>query len=57
VRNRDGYTFEDTLTVYGLDDMPADPTQAGRNVNRVLEKFAHYFMSAEGQLQWQLQKI
>jgi hypothetical protein len=36
--------------------MPANPTQAGRNVNSVSEQFADYFMSAKGQRPWQLKK-
>lgn len=56
VRERDGYNFDDTLNVEGLEDMTADSTQGGRAANGTRENFANYFMN-EGQVPWQLGKI
>jgi len=57
VRQRDGYRFKDTLTIEGLHEMPSNPTPAGRSVNAIHDRFADYFMSPQGELSWQLQKI
>jgi len=40
VRKRDGYKFEDTLTVQGFDEMPTNSTQGGRSANGIRDRFA-----------------
>ena len=57
VRKRDGYKFEDTLTVQGFDEMPTNPTPGGRTANGILDRFADYFVSEEGEVPWQDEKI
>lgn len=57
VRDRDGYQFEDSFQVRGFTDMAKNPAQGGRVANNIRSKFAQYFMSPEGQLSWQMQKI
>lgn len=57
VRERDGFRFEDTLTVDGFDEMQCVPRMnPGRTATTVREHFANYFMSAEGQLPFQFTK-
>lgn len=55
VRARDGYDFDDTLTVWGLEDMvhARSSRQAGRPVNERRNVLADYFVSDVGKLSWQ----
>lgn len=54
VRTRDGYTFEDTLTVQGLVPLVATRyTVRSKQVTDIRDGFAEYFVSAEGELPWQ----
>lgn len=57
VRERDGYNFEHTLTVEGMVDMVPDATRGGRAINDIRDRLANYFLSNEGQIPWQLQRI
>lgn len=56
VRERDGYNFDDTLSVEGLEDMAVNSVQGGRTANGIRDDFANYFMN-EGHVPWQLDKI
>ncbi len=57
VRERDGFRFEDTLTIQGLHDtMPTDNTQASNSTKCMRTLFKDYFNN-EGAVSWQLNKI
>lgn len=57
VRRRDGFRFEETLTVPGLEHIPVGEIARGsRRSLHFRDGFADYFMN-EGQLQWQHQFI
>lgn len=52
---RDGFDYEDTLTIFGLEDELRD-VMCVRNMapaDSIRSKFADYFMSNEGSLPWQ----
>lgn len=54
VRKQDGYNYEDTFITPDL--LPFENNEeyrVGRSVNSVRDKFADYFVSHEGELQWQ----
>ncbi|XP_041440886.1 protein ALP1-like [Xenopus laevis] len=56
VRLRDGYHFQDTLT----DDIPDidwAPVRGPTGGMRVRDQFANYFMSPDGAIPWQLNRI
>lgn len=57
VRERDGFQVEDTLTVEGLfeTDPTAGPTS--RKATKLRDKFADYFVSEEGAIPWQMDRI
>lgn len=57
VRDRDGVQFEDTLTVQGLQDMPHCLARGGNIAHGIRDEFANYFVSPEGEVPWQMQKI
>ncbi|XP_042889101.1 uncharacterized protein LOC122264324 isoform X2 [Penaeus japonicus] len=58
VLERDGYNFEETLTITGLDDVPrALSVRSGASANDIRNTFADYFMSEHGSLSWQSSKI
>ncbi|XP_049766313.1 uncharacterized protein LOC126095580 [Schistocerca cancellata] len=57
VRDRDGIQFEDTVTIQGLQDMSPCLVRGGNIANGIREDFAYYFISPEGEVPWQLQKI
>ncbi len=57
VRERDGFRFEDTLTINGLhDSLPVDNTQAANSTKCMRTLFKDYFNN-EGAVPWQLKKI
>lgn len=57
VRQRDGYRFEETLTINGLTDvMPKDNTQPGNSTKCMRTLFMDYFNN-EGAISWQWNKI
>jgi hypothetical protein len=55
VLQRDGYKFEDTLTVKGFHDTGEKPEilQGGNNLNQMRNIWANYFVSDVGSLPWQ----
>ncbi|KAK4886848.1 hypothetical protein RN001_003119 [Aquatica leii] len=57
VRERDGYNFGHTLTVEALADIVPDATRGGKTINDIRDKLANYFLSNNGQIPWQLQRI
>ncbi len=57
VRDRDGVRIEDTLTVEGLFDMEPAAGPTSRLASHLRDKFADYFVSDQGALPWQLQRI
>lgn len=57
VRRRDGFRFEETLEVHGLEDvLIGNVPRANRRSSHFRDGFADYFEN-EGQLPWQLQCI
>ncbi|KAL4119015.1 hypothetical protein QTP88_011888 [Uroleucon formosanum] len=59
VRVRDGYRYDDTLTVQGLENVPIENqnvTRGSRTAQAVRDKYAHYFIT-DGQIEWQYSKI
>lgn len=56
VRERDGYQFEDTLTIPGLQEVPKGSQRATRRGVSYRDMFADYFMT-EGKLSWQMSRI
>ncbi|XP_050545824.1 uncharacterized protein LOC126908041 isoform X2 [Daktulosphaira vitifoliae] len=58
VRTRDGYNFEDSLTVTGMQDIELDNNfNVNRSINRYRDALANYFSSELGQVPWQMEKI
>ncbi|CAH1995737.1 unnamed protein product [Acanthoscelides obtectus] len=58
VRERDGYNFEDTMTVVGMNDLPAQANmQGGRAANNIRNVLSDYFLTEVGKVSWQLSKI
>lgn len=60
VRERDGYLFEDTLMITGLEDQPniaVTQIRNGPKINEIRGALADYFMSDDGSVAWQLTKI
>lgn len=59
VRVRDGYRYDDTLTVQGLENVPIENhnvTRGSRPAQAVRDKYANYFIT-DGQIEWQYSKI
>ena len=57
VRERDGYKFEDALTVTGLEDVPdGQSVRRGLTANSIRNKVADYFLTDAGAASWQMQK-
>jgi len=54
VLERDGYKFEDALTVTGLEDVPEGQSVrgGGLTVNSVRSKVADYFLTDAGVASW-----
>lgn len=57
VRQRDGYKYDHTLTCEGLYDVGVCHDRSSRSVNTTREEFANFFMSPEGQVPWQWERI
>ncbi|CAI6357997.1 unnamed protein product [Macrosiphum euphorbiae] len=58
VRDRDGFKFDDTLTITGMEDLDYDNNlYVNRSVNRYRDALANYFVSEDGQIPWQNEKI
>ena len=58
VRERDGYKFEDALTVTGLEDVPdGQSVRWGLTANSIRHKVADYFQTDAGASSWQMSKI
>ncbi len=54
VRERDGYNFEDTLTIEGFNAVPYMEGERGnKSGNDIRKAFAEYFMTQEGSVAWQ----
>lgn len=53
VRNRDGFDFENTLNVIGLNEDESITRECERSAFTIREKFAQYFSSEEGSVPWQ----
>ena len=58
VRERDGYKFEDALTVTSLEDVPdGQSVRGGLPANSVRNRVADYFLTDAGAASWQMSKI
>lgn len=57
VRDRDGIRIEDTLIVEGLLDMDPAGRPTSRLASNVRDMFAKYFISSEGAVPWQIERI
>jgi hypothetical protein len=58
VREKDGYNFEDILTITGLDNLPnGQIVRGGLAANRIRDTFAEYFASDVASFPWQLTRI
>lgn len=57
VRDRDGYKIEDTLSVEGLFDLDPYKQVPTKKANKLRDKFADYFLSEDGALPWQMDRI
>ena len=58
VGKRDGFNYEDTLNVPDLIHFECDNDfRVGNSVNSVRDKFDDYFLSPEGEVQFQYAKI
>jgi hypothetical protein len=58
VRDREGYKFEDALTVNGLEDVPyGQSVRGGLTANSVRNKVADYFLTDAGAASCQMSKI
>jgi hypothetical protein len=54
VCERDGYKFEDALTVTGLEDVPdGQAVHGGLTANSIRTKVADYFLTDARALSWQ----
>jgi hypothetical protein len=51
------YSLRILLTIQGLHGMPTCLARGGNIANRIRDEFANYFVSPEGEVPWQLQKI
>jgi hypothetical protein len=52
VRVRDGFRFEDTLNIEGLEDLHCNTHNSAIGPNATRDTFVDYFQSA-GELPWQ----
>ena len=58
VRSKDGYAFEDALTIEGVTPLQRDMSSPGtKDALSIREKFADYFMTPEGALPWQYGQV
>lgn len=58
VRDRDGFKFDDTLTITGMEDLEYDNNlYVNRSVNRYWDALANYFVSEHGQIPGKNEKI
>lgn len=57
VRDRDGFRVEDILSADGLYDLDLSPTTKSGKATKLRDEFADYFMSEEGSVPWQLDRI
>ncbi|GBN49710.1 hypothetical protein AVEN_120547-1 [Araneus ventricosus] len=57
VRDRDGFQIEDTLTIEGLYDLEYGNEVKSQKAIKLRDKFADYFVSEEGALPWQMDRI
>ena len=53
VRERDGYNFEDTLHVIGVENTNEVINIGPGPATQIHDKFATYFVSEEGAINWQ----
>lgn len=58
VRDRDGYQFEDTLVITGLEDVESEIiTRGSLKANDVRNVLSKYFVSSVGSIPWQQSKL
>lgn len=58
VRQRDGYNFDDTLVITGLQDFETGSTlQGGRYANKIRDAYCNYFNSDVGKVAWQYEAV
>jgi len=58
VTSRDGYRFEETLTINGFRHLHIDSESRGTSAAiSIREKFANFFVSKEGEVPWQYRVI
>ncbi|XP_050532495.1 uncharacterized protein LOC126900658 [Daktulosphaira vitifoliae] len=53
VRNRDGFRFEDTLSINGFESLNDSIDVYNRSGNILRDQFANYFISEAGKVEWQ----
>jgi hypothetical protein len=55
VRDRDGYKFEDALTVTGLEDIPdGQSVRGGLTANNIRNTVADYFLTDAEAVSWEM---
>ncbi|XP_068081823.1 uncharacterized protein [Anabrus simplex] len=57
VRDRDGFQIEEILTVEGLFDVEYGDEVRSKKATKLRDTFADYFVSEEGALPWQMDRI
>lgn len=57
VRERDGFKIEDTLTIDGLYDWSDDCRAPTKKATNLRDMFCDYFVSEEGSVPWQMERI
>jgi hypothetical protein len=57
VRARGGYDFGDTVTIQECDGILNETVPGGITAKDIRDKFADYFLSLNGEVPWEYNKI